>query len=132
MTPNTHAALEDSIAHWQRLYSIISDPHLDTTERKRKASIEGYYSDDCPLCALFLSDETLDGDGCSTCDDCPVAEHSGQNLCDGTPWDDARGALELGQQHREGQVLAEVDFLKRLLRSTASESVSDTPSDLET
>ncbi len=71
----TLEALDDSIAHWKRLYT--------GTRREN----EGCFGEDCALCAKFYIG------GKSDCEGCPIAE-AGFRHCNGSPWekcDEAQG-----------------------------------------
>src|SRR3990172_5751461 len=62
----TLAALKKSILHWGRLAS----------GQVRRGEWIG--PDHCALCKLFIAGE---------CNGCPVAERTGYNYCDGTPYE---------------------------------------------
>ncbi len=64
----TLEALDDSIAHWKRLYT--------GTRRENEAC----FADNCALCAKFCKDED------SRCQGCPIAE-AGFPHCDLSPWE---------------------------------------------
>lgn len=87
MSSETLEALLGSIAKWR---GIVAGTMKD----------EG--QDNCPLCQTFYR-----GD----CDGCPVKEHTGEELCQGTPYmdytEERRYPVEVAQ--------AELDFLISLL-----------------
>ena len=68
----TEAAIKNSITHW--VDNENGPPYK-------------IYSCDCPLCHLFVIPR-------NTCRGCPVAEMSGFQACEGTPWKEV--AAELG------------------------------------
>lgn len=100
MDARTLEALKASIAKWER----------NAEAEKPDKYLTGV--NDCPLCALFYA---------KGCVGCPVRDHTGWALCDGSPyqeafdawerWDDGDGAAD------EAHALAreEVAFLKSLL-----------------
>lgn len=99
MDARTRKALEDSIAHWERM---TADPKCG----------EEPYIDCCALCREFFS---------KGCTGCPVDERSGGMGCLKTPYKDARRAFEVvvhdGRKYterRHAAMQAEVDFLKSL------------------
>jgi hypothetical protein len=73
MTRKTLKALQASIEHWKRMRTDI-----DCGEQP--------YDNDCPLCKLFIVDES------HHCTDCPVYKKTGVNECQSTPWRDAEQA----------------------------------------
>jgi len=64
----TQQALNDSIAHWERMANGTYSPD------------ESIYGKDCALCSLFLK---------NNCDGCPVKERTGHISCIGSPWKEA-------------------------------------------
>lgn len=98
MTPEARAALEESIAHWERLATGTSAPAEEIGPR------------DCALCALFFWPDCCLG--------CPVAEATGWKNCRGTPWGDVKTARDdHGYDSREFREAAEreLEFLRGLL-----------------
>ncbi len=86
MTPEAAKALEESIAHWERMVS---------GERQRSRAgfdiFETPFAGDCPLCALYLHK----GGGTSetSCCGCPVRKATGRDSCEETPWENAADAF---------------------------------------
>jgi hypothetical protein len=80
MTKEASAALQLSIAHWERL-----------TQGKREGE-EGPCAEDCDLCLRY---QNPDGDisSANACKGCPVFEHTGAPLCGGTPFRKAYSAF---------------------------------------
>jgi len=69
MKKKTLKAIKDSIKHWERIAAF------------KEGEIPNSYQ--CALCQAF-----------PTCIDCPVAIKTGQDLCEGTPYDDALISFE--------------------------------------
>ena len=88
-------ALKRSIAHWERMASGADEvPNAES----------------CALCTLYIKN------GCKAC---PIAQHTGQMRCGGTPYNAAYYAF----LHREGfrtAAQAEVNFLRTLLVAHAA------------
>ncbi len=82
MNPETLQALEESIAHWQRL----------STHQHKKGEEPG--AEACALCHKFRK---VNGQWSLTtwCKGCPVKEYTGKTLCAGTPYTFA--AIEFNQ-----------------------------------
>lgn len=113
MEAKTLEALNESIAKW---------------EANAKADApEDYLTGvgDCPLCQLFNSTATTYG---TACRGCPVMDSTGEDCCNGTPYDAAsflhriwrrNGTRKARADAREAAV-SEVEFLKSLLPETAT------------
>ena len=96
MTPETSQALEDSIAHWERLVAGA------------KQEDETIYSSSCALCKLFLKNR---------CIGCPVMVKTGLPVCRNTPWNDCDEVLDqYGYNSPEFRAAAaeQLEFLKSL------------------
>lgn len=99
MNAETKKALEESIAHWERMRD---DPNRG----------EQPIAEECPLCELYIPWD---------CHDCPVAEATGLAYCSYTPYYEAaalfyklkKSEIQIEQWHQAAQ--AEIDFLKSLL-----------------
>ena len=107
MPPETLKALKESVAHWERLLAC---------KTKQELEAEGYGAEHCALCEMFSENPQCNG--------CPVAESTGEDSCDGTPYYKADKELDryLGywvvnprKTFPRKQVKAELDFLKSLL-----------------
>lgn len=102
MTPETKAALEESIAHWG------ANVAAKTPE---SVSLGGGY---CPLCALYYPNE---------CRGCPVMRAKKKPYCEKTPYQTARQCFLVwrkngfvdARDHWRKAAQAEVDFLNSLL-----------------
>ena len=95
-TADTLRALDESIAHWER---------LAFGPRRPGESIE---AGECALCALFFAE---------VCYGCPVRERTGLRYCSGSPYVFARQAredygLDSGEFHTAAR--AELEFLRAL------------------
>lgn len=102
MNALTRAALEESIAHWERLASGNRRPW------------EGADGEDCSLCMMFNRPEEPG----PSCAGCPVAERTGETGCRGTPFHDAfYAAREQGFDSKAFRDAArvELEFLRGLL-----------------
>ena len=94
MNEKTAAALEKSIAKWERNTEIESLAHAKTGWK------------DCDLCQLFLN---------ADCEGCPVKIRSGKAWCRGTPYRRAFGKVSGGDLPGFIKAAkAEVKFLKSL------------------
>lgn len=100
ITSETQTALDDSIAHWERM----------ATGNRREG--EKPRAEQCALCRMFCErSPTL------SCAGCPIAEHTKRGGCEGTPYYLAYVAYtEFGLDSPEFKdaALKEVEFLKRL------------------
>ena len=111
MKPETLAALQESIAHWERLYAC---------EDYGCMAAEGWHSNSCKLCDLFLDEKPM-------CYGCPVAKKADTICCYGTPWHDADAAIGMlsirttTKQEAKLAIKAELNFLKSLLPEAAQE-----------
>ena len=114
MNRETKKALKASIDHWYRISACETDDEL---------LIEGWSSEDCPLCRMFDADRFL-ADGSLTrghCQGCPVAASTGQEGCDGSPYKVASLSLYnwtyIGEWYNTDQdnLEAEIRFLESLL-----------------
>lgn len=76
MNEETLTALKKSIEHWKR---------LSTGTQKAKENIG---PSSCALCALFITPNF-------SCAGCPVAKHSGQEMCFNTPYLKAKEQLRV-------------------------------------
>lgn len=98
MNAKTLKALKGSIAHWERLSSGTAKSGEDVTSKS------------CPLCKLFLRE--------NSCEGCPVAKATKKWYCVGSPWERVR-AVELGRGLRcdefKEAAKKELQFLKSLL-----------------
>ena len=113
MNKKTLKALKASIDHWYR---------ISACETVAELLIEGWHSDDCPLCRVF--DATMIPDyrysrGC--CMWCPVEAATGKQGCNGSPYNAAAQSLSLwtctGVWYNTDQanIEAEIRFLESLL-----------------
>ena len=96
-----HGALAVSIAKWQFIVSELEQDHYGS-----KLHDQGFST--CALCYEYL-------DARDSCGGCPVAKHTGKDLCYGTPYHayiDARGDDRLQQAKRE---LAYLESLQALV-----------------
>lgn len=102
MSKKTRAALEASIAKWER----------NAVAEKPTQYLTGWR--DCPLCLLYIEND---------CQGCPVAK-AGHEACEGTPYDAAYEARadwgfdyvsKRAKDRSKTAALAEVAFLKSLL-----------------
>lgn len=73
MRPETAAALEASIAKWER--NVQADNPYDLRLN----------ADDCPLCRIFIGED---------CQNCPVYLHTGKAYCHDTPYTYAKHAAQ--------------------------------------
>ena len=114
MNTETLNALNESIAHWERMRD--GDPTF---------LVEVPYSSDCPLCELF--EIPGEGEGTTLCEGCPVRKRAGFQCCQGTPWlraakafDDARHQPEDSEEMEQWRTAAEamITFLRSLLPET--------------
>jgi len=114
MDRETKKALKASIDHWYRISACKTVDEL---------LIEGWSSEDCPLCRMFDADRFL-ADGSLTrghCQGCPVAASTGQEGCDGSPYKVASLSLYnwtyIGEWYNTDQdnLEAEIRFLESLL-----------------
>lgn len=99
MTKRTLKALQDSIAHWQRLAT-------GTTEDEEQP-----YAEDCALCGLFLE---LD----ERCKGCPVRNKTGKQFCESSPYRYAEIAYTfhgINSPQFKKAARAELKFLRSLL-----------------
>lgn len=105
MDEATIRALQASIDHWQRFADGTSAPD------------ERPYANHCALCQLFF--DTTEDDGLFLpCRGCPVFNATGQEECDGSPYNAARDAFaEHGKDSSEFRAAAAVElaFLKSLM-----------------
>lgn len=103
MNKKQRKALEESIAHWERMRD---DPDCEE-------SPSGW---NCACCTY--SNSTL-VDGGSTCDNCPISEFTGKTSCDGTPYDKAYDYYERGSSSKMFKRWAqkEIDFLNKVLEA---------------
>lgn len=105
MTPEARKALKASIIKWER-----------NVAQKRTEDLT-FGSHNCPLCDEFNTDDMGDT-GC--CRGCPVYAHTGEALCDGTPYEaviDYRfaGYREIHVTDELRRLMqAELDFLRSL------------------
>lgn len=104
MQPHVKHALEQSIAHWQKMKA-------DWTSSKPTA-------ENCPLCNLF---NKIDAPEELVCKGCPVMAKTNQTFCNRTPYFKALEAytklqLGLGSESRwQTAAQNEIDFLTSLL-----------------
>lgn len=106
MNKETLAALRESIAHWRELAQVSDYSHIQIGAKN------------CALCQLFhpiyRSEQYADWDDCSAC---PVAQRTGERLCQGTPYTSVSEGLdnELGLVTFRLRAQRELDFLISLL-----------------
>lgn len=98
---NTEIALDDAVAHWER---------LSKCRTREEVMAEGYRDKSCALCKVFLK---------YSCRGCPVVGRTGLISCRGSPYSDASRALDsFVDGHCKTfplkEVLAELNFLKSL------------------
>lgn len=98
MTPPTLTALRGSIVKWR---AIVDGTGIDKGQSN------------CPLCQMFYEQ---DGQK-KVCVGCPVMESTGQNVCQGSPYDDWCEA-ETNEEYSEA-ACAELAFLESLLPAEA-------------
>lgn len=102
MDERTLTALKASIKHWEENVAAVVPNEASTGP------------EECALCQEF--NNSRDG-----CDGCPVAKHTEETLCDGSPYELADTALRkwqngLGTREQwQSAAQAELDFLKSLL-----------------
>lgn len=105
MNKKTLKALNESIAKWERNAKAETPANYLTTPA------------DCPLCELFFGYPKY-------CEGCPVAECTGEAVCDGSPYDDAAKAGKNWTDHPQSNAYRyaaraaarkEVRFLRSLL-----------------
>ena len=116
MDPETLIALQDSIAHWQRM---VDNP----LGKKDKPG-----ASQCPLCRKFNPD--INQEAQLDCVGCPVQERTGHPSCKETPYHEAATAYndhlqaamclypsdpDFCLQKFKAAAQAELDFLKSLL-----------------
>lgn len=105
-------ALEESIAHWE-----------ENLERATNGMLVGehIFSDDCPLCDMFLFS------GPQVCVGCPVKQASGESNCRNTPWNAVLIAVDARASTAAitAAVQMELNFLKSLREGKAPESEQD-------
>ena len=101
MNKTAAKALEESIAHWERLYAI--DP--SGKDARKQYRTEGYWSESCPLCKEYLND---------ICIGCPVYEYTKRSGCVLSPWSDAADTMDNPSVNTKKLVKRELDFLKSL------------------
>lgn len=77
MNAKTLKALKLTVAHWTR---------LATGKRRKNESI---YAENCALCKMFLVKYDCSKEECLGC---PVAENTGHQFCQRTPWYNAKDA----------------------------------------
>jgi len=94
----TIAAIEDSIAHWERLVNGTTS-EFETTGHN-----------DCALCKMFYSYSK------GSCGDCPIRNRTGESLCEGSPYV-SESNFPQGKNHPEFKREAKymLDFLKEIL-----------------
>lgn len=125
MRPDTLTALQQSIAHWERLLAnepieIKVPKHVQEDVGVSPYITENADGGSCALCWKFDSAR-----GCVTPEGeyCPVARRTGHDGCGGSPWSSAYGAYYERRKHEENsdkylayskKIQAEVDFLKSL------------------
>lgn len=98
MNTTTLKALQDSIAHWTRLYTGKPRPNEDTSGRS------------CALCEKFA---TLPG-----CGQCPVKIKTGHSSCRGSPYIAAvraKNSYGLNSKQFKEAALVMLEFLRDLL-----------------
>jgi len=106
MKAKTLAALKKSIKHWEQ--NVVA-------KTPEEASIG---PDDCALCGLFI--DNLDA-AYNSCIGCPVREKTGQELCEGTPYELAANKYQDWRRASTPRssftraAKAELKFLKSLL-----------------
>jgi hypothetical protein len=91
MDDRTREALEGSIRKWEAIVAGTG---------------EDLGAINCPLCAEFYDREDTDSDEKTHCRGCPVHERTGQEHCDGPPYDWYDGSREAARE--------ELEFLKSL------------------
>lgn len=117
MNKETLQALKESIQKWE---GIINYNNID----------DG--CDDCPLCVLFLKDETEDEAEHHECIKCPVAELVDAEGCSNTPYEEWSNYFYYKKIkikkviNAETKKLAqdELDFLKSLLPIEKNEKIN--------
>lgn len=104
MNDPTLAALQDSIAHWERM----RDDRAETPEQP--------IAPDCALCRLFYTSRPSP----TCCYGCPVYTTTSQQFCRGTPYAEAERAYDDPNEFAWKEAAqAEIDFLKSLLPEPA-------------
>lgn len=104
MNAETLKALQESIAHWER---------LSTGNTKQGEGI-GY--NHCALCELFWD---------NNCKDCPIYEHTKFMSCARTPYVEADRCFDeygLNSPEFKEAALKELEFLKSLLPKTEGQN----------
>jgi hypothetical protein len=100
MNTKTLKALNDSIAHWERMRD---NPNGEDRPGRRQ----------CALCGLFNRNFA---DGCAGC---PVKAKTGEVGCAGTPYEHANAIFGFGANRSWRKAAqAEINFLKSLLPKT--------------
>ena len=103
MNKKTAKALEESIAHWERMRD-----DLDCEELPGES--------DCPLCSLFYDGVEED------CSECPIGKSANVHSCRNTPYAEARDAFYKLDDDNIGETLTvwryaankEIAFLESL------------------
>lgn len=115
MDSKTLNALNDSIAHWERLAT-----------GKRTVG-ESHQGNSCALCSLFFEDDNLLETG-NYCEGCPVYEKTGQRGCGGSPWMEANNTFHL-QKNSELKRLGFVPYASDALEieACAHQAAYDSP-----
>lgn len=103
MNKKTLRELKNSIDHWERFSTGNSDEG------------EQIYSEDCPLCYVFLNYKSL-----FPCKKCPIYIKTKRKFCRGTPWHNIRNIYEKVNYNKNSPKFKHsaskmVNFLKSLL-----------------
>lgn len=106
MTPQALVALKESIEHWKR---VVASP---LTEK--------IGPEECALCKLFL----LNKNGLlHSCRGCPIYASTGQQFCNGTPYDTCANYMYIRNFHFLIHAQRELDFLISLLPPEESQPI---------
>ena len=103
MNKQARKALEESIAHWKRMYEYSRDEAMDG---------EAPTVDYCALCSVYIG---------NLCGGCPVAKKADTILCGTTPYNKAYNAYDAwingNGTRRQWRSAAkkEIEFLESLL-----------------
>jgi hypothetical protein len=113
MDKETAEALEKSIKHWEEnLEQLIYN------KKNNRGLIENIniFTSGCALCQMFYNKKVDDEGYCCGCYGCPVAEYTGENNCEESPWEDVRDWWNYDGVYEQGVevITKQIEFLKSL------------------